>query len=432
MRNSIKKLFSFVLALICLLTCAFAEGDEVVATYNGGEVTANEVERDLTSEINMMMTTMNYFAQMNGTGFYTASEEDLRSIREYVITAYAKYEILFNKMDELGVSDLTEEEKSNLRQNAEYYFLESVYSYTLQGLSADEAAYYLEMQGMNVDTLYENSYRNAIQIKLTNALSINEEVTDDEIQAKYEELCANYEKTYATAPASVESSANNGSPVYFMPENMKYVKHIILKPDDEALMAEYDDAVNQLLTYENEYATITAASYTPKYDDIVEKAIKEECIENMDLAKKALEEIQARVLENVKPTADKIYEALNSGESFDALVETYSKDPGAKQEPIKSKGYLVYENSNIWDGAFINTANALENVGDVSEPAVGYLGVYIVKYESAPEAGRIPLSEIKDQVVSTILSERKSDAFKAESEKWYEEANIQLNLDAYN
>ena len=105
MRNSIKKLFSFVLALICLLTCAFAEGNEVVATYNGGEVTANEVERDLTSEINMMMTTMNYFAQMNGTGSYTASEEDLRSIREYVITAYAKYEILLNKMDELGVSE---------------------------------------------------------------------------------------------------------------------------------------------------------------------------------------------------------------------------------------------------------------------------------------------------------------------------------------
>lgn len=433
MFKSIKKTLAFVLALICLLSSAIAEdADKVVATYNGGEVTASEVARDLDSETKMMTANKNYFAQITGGGTYTVTEQDLNDIREYVITAYAKYEILLNKMAELGIEDLTEEEKANLKMNAEYYYLQYVYSFTQQGMSADEAAYYLDMQGMTVDSLYENSYRSAIQTKIKDALPVDEEITDEELLTRYEALCAEYEKTYASAPASVESSANSGTPVYFMPEGMKYVKHIILMPDDEALMAEFESAVSKLLTYESEYATITSPTYEAKFDAIVEKAIKDECLENIDASKKALSDVQAKVLEAVKPEADQILSAIEAGESFDSLIETYSNDPGSQQEPIKSKGYLVWEDSTVWDGAFIEAANKLENVGDVSEPVAGYLGVYIVKYDSEAVSGKIDFESVKDTVANVIVNERRSEAFKTQSEIWYEEANIQLNLEAYN
>ncbi len=433
MINTFKKFLALALVVACFFTCAYAEnGDKVVATYNGGEVTAKEVENDLNVEISMMTTTMNYYAQLMGEGAYTLTDEDLAGIREYVVKAYAQYEILFNKMKEMGIADLTEEEKTNLRANAEYYYLQYVYSYTQQGISADEAAYYLDSQGMSIDSIYESSYRNAIQTKIINALSVDEEVSDEEALSKYETLVSEYETNYAAAPQSVESSANSGNPVYFMPENMRYIKHIILIPEDEALQTELKNAVNRLMTYESEYASLTSASYTPKYDDIVEKAIKEECLENIENAEKAVKEAQAKVLEAVTPEANEVLEAIKNGENFDKLIEKYSDDPGSFNEPIKTNGYLVYKDSTTWDEAFLNAANALENVGDISEPTVGSLGVYIVKFESEPASGKAAFETVKDQVIASVISDRKTEAYKTQSEVWFEQANIQLNLEAFN
>lgn len=433
MSNTFRKILAFALVIASVFTFALAEnGDKVVATYNGGEVTVKEVENDLNVEISMMTTTMNYYAQLMGEGAYTLSDEDLESIRKYVVEAYAKYEVLLNKMKEMGIADLTEEEKTNLRANAEYYYLQYVYSYVQQGISADEAAYYLDSQGMSIESIYESSYRNAIQSKIVNALTVDETVSDEDAIAKYEALVSDFETNYAGSPQTVESYANSGNTVYFMPEDMRYVKHIILIPEDEALQDELDNVVSDLMTYEAEYASLTSASYTPKYDAIVEKAIKEECLENIELAKKAVEETQAKVLEAVMPEANEIQEALKNGESFDSLIEKYSDDPGSFSEPIKSNGYLVYKNSTTWDEAFINAANALENVGDISEPAVGSLGVYIVKYESAPALGKADFEVVKDAVIASVISVRKTEAFNTQSAIWYEEANIQLNLDAFN
>ncbi len=433
MFNTFKKILALALVFASVFTCAFAEnGDKVVATFNGGEVTVKEVENDLNVEISMMTTTMNYYAQLMGEGAYTLSDDDLAKIREYVVYAYAQYKILLNKMKEMDIADLTEVEKTNLRANAEYYYLQYVYSYVQQGISADEAAYYLDSQGRSIESIYESSYRNAIQSKIVNALTVDKTVSAEDAIAKYEALVSDFETNYAGSPQTVESYANSGNTVYFMPEDMRYVKHIILIPEDEALQDELDNVVSDLMAYEAEYASLTSASYTPKYDAIVEKAIKEECLENIELAKKAVEETQAKVLEAVMPEANEIQEALKNGESFDSLIEKYSDDPGSFSEPIKSNGYLVYKNSTTWDEAFINAANALENVGDISEPAVGSLGVYIVKYESAPALGKADFEAVKDAVIASVISARKTEAFNTQSAIWYEEANIQLNLDAFN
>ncbi|MBQ2433382.1 MAG: hypothetical protein II266_03045, partial [Clostridia bacterium] len=250
MVNTYKKILALALVIFSLFSCAFAEGgDKVVATFNGGEVTIDEVQNDLNVEISMMNTTLNYYAQLMGEGAYNMTEEDLKNIREYVVEAYAKFEILLNKMHELGIADLTDEEKTNLRANAEYYYLQYVYSYVQQGISADEAAYYLDMQGMSIDSIYENSYKNAVQNKLINALSVNEEVSEEDMQAQYEALVSEYETNYAKNPQTIETSVNSGNTAYFMPENMRYIKHIILTPEDETLADELKASVNQLTSY---------------------------------------------------------------------------------------------------------------------------------------------------------------------------------------
>ena len=432
MLHMIKRAMAFVLAFACLFTCAFAEnGNNVVATYNGGEVLLSEIEAALESELNMLLSTMNIYRQMTGGEMYTPTEDDYNKVRETIATAQARFEILLSKMPELGVSDFTEEEKASLKKEAENYYLENIYAYMQQGISMEDAAYYLATQGLTVEMLYDNFYRSAIQEKVTAALEIDETVTDEDIQAKYEQLTSNYEKNYAKAPTQVETSANSGNTVYFMPENMRYVKHIVIISENEALVSEYNTAIQKLMAYESEYATVTAATYQPKYDAIVEKAIKEECLENIDIWEAKVEDLKERYLESVRDEIDQILSAIENGESFDHLIETYSDDPGSKVEPVKSNGYLVYENSAIWDEAFIEAAKALDNVGDVSEPAVGTLGVYIVKYESQPQSGKAGLDDVKEAVIQSVLSERRSNNFASLAEAWFAEGNIQVNLDAF-
>ena len=431
MLNMFKRIPALLLAVALLFTCVYAEGDDtVVATYNGREVKASEVNELVNTEINLMVTNMNYLYQMTGKGTYSVTDEDKMYIREGVVEAYIKQQIVIDKLSEYGLSDLTEEEKAALRSEAEYTFTAYAYSYNQQyGYSYDQCAYLLAAQGITLNAIYEQAYYNMINSRLADALEVSGDVTDEEITAKYDALVASAEKNYTAAPANVENAVNGGNSAYFMPEGAKYIKHIILIPEDEELMTRYQDALSKLATYENELATITASTYQPKYEAYVEKAILDECKENIELTNATIEEIKLELIASVQGDLNKIQADLDAGETFDQLIETYSDDPGSKAEPIKSNGYLVHKDSNTWDAAFKNAAVALENVGDISEPSVGTLGVYIVKYEKEAAAGAIDFEEVKQDVIDSIMKERKNEEFKTLSQKWYDEANVQMNLE---
>lgn len=433
MSNTLRRISALLLAIVLFSTLAIAEEtDPVIATYKGGEVKVSDVNQQVSEELNAMISTMNYIYQMNGSGAYTATDDDIAFTREYIVNAYIKQQIIISKLSEYGLSDLTQEEKDQLQSYAEYTFMQYAYPYSLQyGYSYDEAAYALAAQGITLNAIYTSAYYSEINNRLTNAIPVNEEVSDDEINEKYLALVDSAEKNFSQSPAQVESLVNSGSLTYFMPEGARYVKHIILIPEDEALMERYESALSDLSVYELELATITSSTYQPKYEAYVEKAILDECKENIELSKQAVENIQKELLESVQSEITAIKADLENGKTFDELIETYSDDPGSKQEPIKSNGYLVHPDSTAWDEAFIDAAVSLNTVGDVSEPQVGTLGVYIVKFESEPETGKIDLETAKDEVVKTIIADRRKAEFNTLSEQWVNEADIQLNFEAW-
>lgn len=426
-------IFLLIFLLFCSFSIARAEDNQaVIATYAGGEVTVSDVYASYTNELNAILGSMNYIAQMQGQASYTPSDEDLLYVKEYVTEAYLQQRVIFDKLIEMGLSDLTEEEKAALQANAEYTFMQYAYPYCLQyGWSYDEAAYLLNSQGVSISALYDQAYYSQIYSRVMNALEVSEEVTEEEIAEKYAALVEKAEKTYAAGGATLENAANSGSVIYFMPEGAKYIKHIILIPEDEDLMNRYKEAYTDLTAYESELATITSPTYEPKYEAYIEKAILDECKENIALTEELIETLKLEVLSAVNDDLNKIQADLNEGESFDALIEAYSDDPGSFQEPVKTKGYLVHEKSAGWDEAFKAAADELENVGDVSEPAIGSLGVYIVKYESDAAPGAAALEDVKDAVVSAIITDRKTEEFNTLAQKWYEEANVSLSLQAW-
>ncbi|MBQ9854930.1 MAG: peptidylprolyl isomerase, partial [Clostridia bacterium] len=168
-----------------------------------------------------------------------------------------------------------------------------------------------------------------------------------------------------------------------------------------------------------------------KYEAYIEQAIYDECLENIDLTKKAIEEIKNEVLASVQSEVDTVLKNVEAGKSFDELIETYSDDPGSKEEPIKTNGYLVHKDSKAWDEAFKDAAFSLEAVGDISSATVGTLGVYIVKYESDPVFGAAALENVRSEVENTIYNERRSELFGTLTAQWIQEADIQLALDAW-
>lgn len=433
MKIAIRKLFSLILAVVLISASAICESsDPVIATYKGGEVKVSEVAAQVESEINAMSSTLNYFRQMQGGEAYTPTEDDVAYVREYVVNAYINQQIVIQKMTEYGVSNLTEEEKAELQSSAQYTYAQYAYPYTVQfGYTLEQAAYALSMQGITIDTIYQNAYYSEINKRVMNALEIDKEISEENLKEKYDALIASAEQTYTNNPAAIENIANSASTVYFMPEGARYVKHIILIPEDEELMTRYESLISDLSAYETEYATITSEAYEPKYEAYIEQAIYDECVENIDLTKKAIEEIKNEVLASVQSEVDTVLKNVEAGKSFDELIETYSDDPVSKEEPIKTNGYLVHKDSKAWDEAFKDAAFSLEAAGDISSAAVGTLGVYIVKYESDPVFGAAALENVRSEVENTIYNERRSELFGTLTAQWIQEADIQLALDAW-
>ena len=82
------------------------------------------------------------------------------------------------------------------------------------------------------------------------------EVTDEELQAAYEEKLAADEETYTETPTAIESDATDASSVIcWRPEGYRAVKHVLVIPEDDVLQA-VTDARDALDAAEEELASL--------------------------------------------------------------------------------------------------------------------------------------------------------------------------------
>ena len=90
--------------------------------------------------------------------------------------------------------------------------------------------------------------------------------------------------------------------------------------------------------------------------------------------------------------AKDLYSQLQNGAEWDSLASQYSEDPGTKDKG----GTLPYLASNNLPGSFGEQAYALENPGDISEPAESPVGWHLLKLEG--KKGVAPLEEVKNKI----------------------------------
>lgn len=337
--------------------------------------------------------------------------ESLTQLKQDIVNDYVMNMVALQKADQLGLSELSDEELSDIKQRAAELYEEEIEYYLEYYLTEDNTEEEarallladLESEGYSVESQEQELIDELKNTRLREHVSESVTVSDEDIRAYYDEL-VEYDTGYYEDVANFEYDMLDGYKAVYHPEGFRTVKHILvsLSDDQSTRLTDLTNELNDInIAIEAETATDDQVARKPELES----------------------EIQA-IYEEVQPTLDEIYLAIESGADFDELIEKYGSDPGMAEEPGKSAGYYVHADSSIWERGFTDAAMALEKIGDVSEPVWLNNGVHIIKYISDVTPGVIPYEEIKDSLTADVLADKQETAYSEALAQWAEEIGV--------
>lgn len=448
-----KSMLALLLALCLLLTgCGEVKKAEkaleeindrysaLVATYDGGEVTAGDVMGEFHSLYSL------YYNYLNMLG-YVMSSEEAYSIMDTALTEHVRMEVAAAHFD--AEYNLTAEEISAVEEEvqAEYAEIHAQALLEAEGKSEEEkeirAQVLLRQIGSDLESLSANAlmWKKAERMEEILGAEIAE-LSEEELLAAYEERVSSYETAVSEGEVHVENDMTDPDSIaYWMPEGYRRVKHILLMPSDDAkldyLDAEYavTKAQERLAVLEEELADIQ------DYDGEAPLERGEEQVQaDIQAAEAELARVQA-VFEGTKDVflaenqekIDEIYARLAAGEDFETLIAEFGEDPGMRNAPTNSRGYYVSSQSKTWEKNFRDGAMMLAQPGDYSaEPIVGGSGVHIIYYIEDVPAGAANYEDVRDILRAETMEAARQEHCDATIDAWVAELNPQYDREAFS
>ena len=347
-------------------------------------------------------------------------EDAMRELYDQALTAAMGYVIMSQKAEELGLKTLTDEELATLTEENAAEWAEYVEYYADMFIESEEptdeekaaarlsAISYLESYGYTEESLLEDTVNSQWYEKLTAEITKDVSVTDEEVRAAFDEQVASDKEYFEGSPMYYEFiTMYYGYESYYVPAGFRGVKQILLEVDEDLLNTYLDLAaeLEEQAASEDEEATDTDTDTEPVTQEQVDAA-------------------KAAVLASVQETVDAINSRLAAGESFDTLIAEYNTDPGMDEEPYKTDGYSVSEESILYDEAFIQAAFSVSTIGEVSAPYVGDYGVYIVQYvRDVPEGAVEYTDEVQATVRETAQANAESEKVNEVVDQWLQESD---------
>ena len=418
-----KKILSLLLCLCLLFSAAALAEDtaaaelqdtDVLATVNGTELTWADVEPVYDSLVSSYGNYYDLTDSANVELFRAVAMQN--KINEVIMQA---------KIAELGIA-LTDQSSQEDKDAAN---AEAVQDYNDLGYSPE--------------SLKENYKLYALYDKLEATIVQDVTVTDEEVEALYQELVESDRALYENDIAAYVDYNNYVDQMamyamyygtdssmdyaWYRPAGFRAVKHILLPVDDE-LMKNYQDLQarleEQVEAAEDTEDTV-AAEETAAADATAEPTAEPVTQEQVDEAK-------AAILASIADKIDEIYAKIDEGVDFDELIAEYgvkedgtASDPGMTSEPYKTSGYEVSSASTNYVAPFVEAAFSVENVGDVSAPYISSYGVHIVKYIADIPAGPIEMTEEQREAKRTeLLTSKQNELYTATMDQWNQEADI--------
>ncbi|MBQ7844816.1 MAG: SurA N-terminal domain-containing protein [Clostridia bacterium] len=491
-----KSLLALLLAVAVLLTgCALVEKDPEVdrateiirvgdTVYTKGQVQ---------DEVAYQLSYMNYIYSMYGMAFDANAPETIAQAQQQVIDYLIEEAVLTQKIDELGLSALTEEEQAALDAQVEAAWTQNLDSVKasyfadteLAGEELDAAlTAKCEELGVTRESLVKAETAYLLQDKLYNHIVKDVTVTDEELLAAYTENVEADRATFETTPSAYGARINNASTTaYYRPAGYRMVKQILVEftPDDLALLNEVESLIAEqkaavtaaetaltnlgvadadtLLTkvtvsmaqpamavsflatatnLTNPVATqAPAMDVTAAFDDTVDEATAA-AVKSLAEAKALLAFYQHQLttatnnaFANLDAEADAIIAQLKEGADWDVLMAEKTDDPGMKEGAATAiTGYAVCEGFASFDEPFVTAAMALKNVGDISPKTRGAYGYYIIQYAADVAEGAIPMEEVQEELTAAQLTTKQEATYDQAIAQWVTESNATVNYEA--
>ena len=434
----------FLAAALILSGCSLNTIDR---TADGNQVILQVGDRKLTKSeaANQVYQAQQYYSMYQQYGLMN-TVPDAHEILAEVITSETERFVLLNQAEKIDDVKLTEEEMAAVTETAQKNYdqmIDSVAStYITSGATGDalreEAVAYAESHKLStLDELITAAKEDKLVEKITEYTHRDVTVTEEDLQARLDELAAANKTTYDENPAAYGTAVNNGTAVYYAPEGYRYVKHILINytAEDAAAVSAASGTLNTAKTAADSAASALAnaksalESAAEDADKTALQAAVDEAQAALDAANADLEAATAAydsavaaAAANIQAKADEVYALVTKdGADFDALMAQYGEDPGMKRAPGMTNGYAICAATTDFVPEFHDAAMALEKAGDVSGQVKTSFGIHIIKYEGDIPAGPVALDTVREALTKTLTTEKENAAYTAALEAWTKE-----------
>ena len=373
------RLLAVALAVMMLAGCSLVTVNEekiVVATVGDETIT----KADFNEGFNALLSQY---------GYTQDSEEiadQLKTLKENYIAQMVEDKVLEKKIKELGLDQVTDEEKAAAEQEIQDWYDEQ-YAALVENFKTDDTVEdpeakaaetienYLSQYGLTLDQMKENSVASISSDKLYDYVTKDVTVTEEEAKIEFANKVAAAKEKYDADLSAYVSDFENGATIYYTPKGCYYIKHILISLTDEQ-----KQDIKNLRADDDETVAATADEKREEY------------------------------LLTIREKAESVLKLVDEGGDFEALMEEYGEDPGMKNEAYKN-GYLTYAGDTGFVTEFADACAALTEDGMTSGLVASDFGYHIIRRVSTVPSGEATFEDVKDSLMESMLTDKKSTTY---------------------
>lgn len=391
------RLLAVALAVMMLAGCSLVTVNEekiVVATVGDETITKAEFNEGF----NALLSQYGY------TQDSEAIADQLKTLKENYIAQMVEDKVLEKKIKELGLDQVTDEEKAAAEQEIQDWYDEQ-YAALVENFktndtvedpeakAAETIENYLSQYGLTLDQMKENSVASISSDKLYDYVTKDVTVTEEEAKIEFANKVAAAKEKYDADLSAYVSDFENGATIYYTPKGCYYIKHILISLTDEQ-----KQDIKNLRADDDETVAATADEKREEY------------------------------LLTIREKAESVLKLVDEGGDFDALMEEYGEDPGMKNEAYKN-GYLTYAGDTGFVTEFADACAALTEDGMTSGLVGSDFGYHIIRRVSTVPSGEATFEDVKDSLMESMLTDKKSTTYDQQVEAWVKEVNPDIKTD---
>ena len=391
------KLLAVCLAVMALAGCSLVTVNPekiTVATVGGDTITKAQFDEQFNA----------FLAQYGYTQESEEIADQMAELKESFINQMVEERVIDQKVRELGLDQITDEEKAEAEKNVDDWYqsqLEAlVAEYEKDESVADPEAKaredienYLSYYGTSLDDMKAQEIEAIPSGKLYDYVTKDVVVTEEEAKLSYAEHVASDKESYDGNLASFVNAFDNGHIIYYVPEGTFYVKHILISLTDEQ-----KQEIKDLRNDDDEAVAATADAK------------------------------RAEFLATIQAEADAALAAVEAGGDFDALIAEYGDDPGMTYD-YYADGYLTYVGNPNYVAEFTAACDGLTEDGMTTGLVASDFGYHIIRRVSTKTPGEVPFEDVKSDLMDGMLSSAQEEAYNAKVDQWISEANVEIKSD---